>query len=332
MNVSSQGADYAGQIAAANRFLREHDHYLVVSHVNPDGDAASSTYAVGLVLRKLGKSYTLVNEGAIPDKFHGISSEQNVKSWKNGELSDAYTYVICVDCADYSRVGEVQDGIAPEAHILNIDHHATNDRYGEINVVREDAASTTEVLFDLIEQMGLEMDLPLAQCLYTGLLTDTGGFRYANTSPRVLQIASRLIGIGVNGSLLAERYLEKITLSHIELLKRSLSTLKLHANGKIALLYVTTDDIAASNASDEDLEGLVNYPRNIDGVEVGLLFKQRAHDTVKVSFRSAGQVDVSLVARSFGGGGHKRASGCTIQGSIEEAIQQVVAEIEAALA
>jgi bifunctional oligoribonuclease and PAP phosphatase NrnA len=331
MNVSTHGADYAGQITAADRFLREHDHYLVVSHMNPDGDAASSTYAVGLVLRMLGKSYTLVNEGTVPDKFLAIASEQNIQAWANTQQALAFSHVICVDCADYSRVGGVQGWIAPDARILNIDHHATNDRYGEINVVREDAASTTEVLFDLFEHMGLTIELDLAECLYTGLLTDTGGFRYANTSPKVLEIASRLIRVGVNSSHLAELYLEKITLSHIELLKRSLSTLTMHASGKISWLYVTTDDIKASSASDEDLEGLVNYPRNIDGVEVGLLFKQKDADTVKVSFRSAGLVDVSLVAQSFGGGGHKRASGCTIKGTIEEAIQQVVAKVEAAI-
>jgi bifunctional oligoribonuclease and PAP phosphatase NrnA len=330
MSASAHKA-YADQLAAAGHFLREHDHYLVVSHVNPDGDAASSTYVVGLVLRMLGKSYTLVNEGTIPDKFKSLSSDQTIRSCTDSSLNAAYSHVICVDCADYARVGDVSRLIAEEAHIVNIDHHSTNDFYGEVNVIREDAASTTEVLFDLIEAMRLPIELELAQCLYTGLLTDTGGFRYSNTSPKVLQIASQLIGIGVNSSHLAEIFLERITISHVELLKRALPRLSFYRNGQIAVIYVTKDDIEQSGASDEDLEGLINYPRNIEGVEVGLLFKQRDSETVKVSFRSTGQVDVSEVAKTFGGGGHVRASGCTIRGTIEQAVEQVVAKVEAAL-
>jgi bifunctional oligoribonuclease and PAP phosphatase NrnA len=328
---ASRHSAYADQLAAAGRFLQEHDHFLVVSHVNPDGDAASSTYSVGLLLRMLGKSYTLVNEGTIPDKFKCLSVDQTIHPCTDSDLSAAYSHVICVDCADYGRVGDVSRLIPEDARIVNIDHHSTNDFYGEVNVIREDAASTTEVLFDLIEAMNLPIELELAQCLYTGLLTDTGGFRYANTSPKVLQIASQLIGIGVNSSHLAEIFLERITISHVELLKRALNRLTFYRNGMIAALYVTKDDIEQSGASDEDLEGLVNYPRNIEGVEVGLLFKQRDSQTVKVSFRSAGQVDVSEVAKSFGGGGHVRASGCTIYGTIEQAVEQVVSKVEAAL-
>lgn len=331
MSVSPQAAGYDEQLAAAGRFLREHDDYLVVSHVNPDGDAASSTFAVGLLLRRLGKTYTLINEGSVPEKFARIGSGQAIRKLGDLAASPSYTYVICVDCADYARIGEVNRLIAEDALILNIDHHATNDHYGRVNAVRKDAASTTEVIYDLVEAMDEPLDTELATCLYTGLLTDTGGFRYANTSPKVLRIASRLIAAGVSGSELAEWYLETITMAHVQLLKRSLATLSFSPDGKIAWLYVTQEDIAESGANDEDLEGLVNYSRNIAGVEVGLFFKQKDSGTVKVSLRSNGSTDVSRVAQALGGGGHVRAAGCTVAGSIPQAIDRVLEQVERSL-
>lgn len=322
---------YEEQLAEARRFIENHDHYLVVSHVNPDGDAASSTFAMGWLLDRLGKTFTLVNEDAIPDKFAYMWGFDRLIRLTELPSDPPIQAIISVDCADEARMGRVRERVAPNVPLLNIDHHPTNDRFGDAQLIREDAAATAEVLFELAEQLGVPMGKELADCIYTGLLTDTGGFRYSNTSPRVMRIASDLLEHGVLGYQLAEALLEKITRTHIAVLQKALGTLSFAYDHKVSWIAISAEVISTTNATPDDLEGLIQYPRNIEGVQVGLLFKQVDDAKVKVSFRSNGNVDVAQVAKSFGGGGHVKASGCTIEGTLEQAVEQVVAAVGRAL-
>lgn len=313
------------QLDEAVQFMREHDDFLVVSHVNPDGDAISSTLAVGMLLQGLNKTYTMANSDSIPGKLNCLPGYERVL--RVGDYSGErrqYRYVIAVDCADFARIGEAREWFDPQAVILNIDHHPTNDCFGSIQLIRASAAATVELLTELADRLGAEWNKELAECVYTGLLTDTGGFRYANTSPYVMSIASRMLEYGAPGHQLAEHLLERIAFSHILLLKRSLATLTFEANNRICWIAVTARDIVETGANHEDLEGLVNYPRNIEGVAVGMLFKEVDSHTVKVSFRSNGDVDVALVAKRIGGGGHVRAAGCTVQKPLAEAISYII--------
>lgn len=310
------------------QFMTEHDHFLVVSHVQPDGDAVGSTCAVGLILEHLGKQYVMMNEEGVPSKFQLLQGASSIQSLPSDGDKAKFKHVIAVDCADHTRIGRVSQCFAPDVHMVNIDHHATNNLYGNINIVDPTAASTTEVLFDLIQHMKIPLTLELATCIYTGLLTDTGGFRYANTSEKVMQIAAELIKQGVNANRLADLLLETLTIPHINLLKRALNRLEFAHQQQISWLSVTAEDIAACGASNADFEGIVNYPRNIEGVEVGLFFRQQTNEQVKVSFRSQGQVDVAQFAQTFGGGGHSLASGATIEGSLDEVIKRVISALE----
>ncbi|WP_080839837.1 DHH family phosphoesterase [Cohnella massiliensis] len=323
--------DRSGQFEAAARFLRERDDFLVVAHVQPDGDAISSTVAIGWLLDRLGKRFTMYNDGPVPSRLSYL--------WRSGDIATAagdggmkpFKHVVTVDCADFGRVGEAAKWFAPDRELLNIDHHATNDGFGTVNLLDFDAAATAQIVFELMNAMGLTPDAEMATALYTGLMTDTGGFRYSNTSPRVMEIASSLLAAGADGAALAERLLERMTMGQMLMIQRALSRLAFSDDGKIGWLWVTADDLTETGASNEDLEGLVNYPRNIEGVEVGLLFKQFADEGVKVSFRSAGLVDVAAVAQQFGGGGHIRASGCRIAAPLAEAIERVLAALRADL-
>ncbi len=327
MNADFHTSEYHNQLEAAKRFIMQYNDFLVVSHIQPDGDAASSTYAVGWMLKQLGKSFTLINEGPMPDKFNYLWGSDQTADFSTFQPNRKFQNVICVDCADFSRIGKVSSLFDKECLLLNIDHHPTNDAFGSFNVIHAGAAATVQILYDLAVRLHIPPSLTFGECIYTGLLTDTGGFRYANTSPEVLQIAADLLRIGVQGAVLAEQVLERMTFSQINLLQKTLGTLSFSHNRQVAWVSVRLEDIAESGASSEDLEGLVNYPRNVDGVEVGMLFKQRDAGTVKVSLRSAGKVDVSKIAQSLGGGGHVRASGCTINGSMEEAIATMVKEV-----
>ncbi|MFC5702087.1 bifunctional oligoribonuclease/PAP phosphatase NrnA [Cohnella faecalis] len=313
-------------------YIRERDDFLVVSHVQPDGDAISSTVAVGWLLDKLGKSFVMINEGPVPSRLHFLWRSSDIVTLAEGvEPETKYRNVICVDCADYSRVGKTTAWFADDAELLNIDHHPTNDGFGLVNLLKFDAAATAEILYELIGHFGISLDEDVANAIYTGILTDTGGFRYSNTSPFVMAIASRLLEAGAKGQELAENLLERMSLGQMLMIQRGLARLSFSEDKRIGWLWVTNEDLEETGASNEDLEGLVNYPRNIEGVEVGILFKENGTKSVKVSLRSAGTVNVAALAQQFGGGGHVRAAGCRLTEPLPAVIEQVVEAVRKAL-
>ncbi|WP_106766023.1 DHH family phosphoesterase [Paenibacillus faecalis] len=322
---------YEQELQQAKEFLLKHDDYLIVSHVQPDGDAVSSTVAVGWLLSRLGKKFTMMNEGVIPNRMKSLWHAEYIINMSEQPPQRTFTNVICVDCADFERVGRTKQYFTEDAAIVNIDHHPTNNRYGAINVVYPEAAATAEILFDLLNLFDIEWDIDVATAVYTGLLTDTGGFRYSNTSPKVMNIASTLLSYGVNGPKIAEYLLEEMTLPQLKVLVQALNTLHITSDGKVAWVHITPQHMIDSGAVSEDLEGIVNYPRNIQGVEVGILFKQLNNGAVKVSMRSAGKVNVAALAQSFGGGGHVRAAGFRLEGDLEDIMSKVVEQVRRAL-
>lgn len=319
---------YEEQLQMAKAFIKKHDDFMVVSHVNPDGDAVSSTLAVGWLLHSLNKQFMMINEGSTPDKFAYLWGKEQIINLDEARPARKYKYIIAVDCADFARIGKVSEWFESDAQLLNIDHHPTNDYYGAVQVINPDAAATAEILYDLLQAFEIQWNEQIASCIYTGILTDTGGFRYANTSSKVMQTAASLLDSGVHASRLADHLLERSTMAHILLLQRALNSLSFNSKQSIGWIVITADDMKETQASNEDLEGLVNYPRNIEGIEVGVLFKEVRQDTYKVSFRSAGQVDVARIAQNYGGGGHKRAAGCTVNNQIELLVQDVIAKLE----
>ncbi|CAM3442345.1 MULTISPECIES: DHH family phosphoesterase [Saccharibacillus] len=322
---------YEQDLIDARRFIEEHDDFLVVAHVQPDGDAVSSTLAVGWLLSRLGKTFTLINEGPIPQRMTYMAGAADILDMSLMERTRTYGNVICVDCADFKRVGLVSEWMEPEANMLNVDHHPTNDGYGTCTLIKADAAATAEILYDLLASFELGWDREIAEMLYTGILTDTGGFRYSSTSPKVMQIASHLLELGVNGPDLADSLLEQLTKPQFDVLTIALGTLEMSGDGRVAWVHVTPEHMLQTGASNEDLEGIVNYPRNIQGVEVGVLFKVITDNAVKASMRSAGKVDVAAIAAEFGGGGHVRAAGCRMEGSLQEVTRKVIERIQQSL-
>jgi len=320
------------QLDEALAFLKDNASFLVVSHVQPDGDAISSTLVVSWLLERLGKKSTLINESELPARLQYLRGFDEILSLKHEQPEGlSFDAVIAVDCADYKRIGEVASLFPENCGLLNIDHHPTNNGFGTVNVIRPEAAATVEILYDLIIHAGLVPDLECAKAVYTGLLTDTGGFRYSNTSPRVMEIAASLLALGVSGSELADHLLEKMTIAKLKLLQTALARLTFSEDLKIGWLYIGKEDLAECEAVPEDLEGIVNYALNVDGVEVGILFKETSDGGVKASMRSAGKADVAAIAQSFGGGGHVRASGCRLEGPLEGAMSGLVEAVRKAL-
>jgi phosphoesterase RecJ-like protein len=309
-------------LESLQHFIREADQVLIVSHVHPDGDAVSSTLATGYLLKKWGKQVTMVNESPVPKKFSILQGANEIVL--PDQVSKRFRCVIALDCADQERMGNTRQLMADDAFVVNIDHHATNDRFGDINIVVPDAAATVEILFDWIEQAEIRLDARLASYIYTGLLTDTGGFRYSNTTPKVLRIAAELVETGIEAHKIADAVLETVTMEQLLLLRKALSTLRRSDDGLVAWMSLSRQETEAFLHSHEDLDGIVNYARNILGVDVGILFRETEEQTVKVSLRSREFVDVGKVAKSFGGGGHARAAGCTFHGSLKEAEEKIL--------
>ncbi|GGD67983.1 DHH family phosphoesterase [Paenibacillus nasutitermitis] len=331
--ASAFPADYARKLDQTLQFLQGAERFLVVSHVQPDGDAISSTLVTGWILRQLGKEVVMMNEGAIPARLDFLENASAVINWsKLQPAADSYNRIIAVDCADFRRIGLVSGLFAEGAELLNIDHHPTNDAFGLVNLIRTDAAATVEILYDLIIHAGLTLDYEAATAIYTGLLTDTGGFRYSNTSPYVMQVASQMLAHGIEGHCIADRLLERMTKPQLLLLQRALSRLTFSEDNRIAWLYIAYGDMAETGAVGDDLEGLVNYALNVEGVEAGILFKETMEGHVKVSMRSAGLADVAAIAKSFGGGGHVRAAGCQLDGPMPDTMKTVVNAVREALA
>ncbi|MFD1394840.1 bifunctional oligoribonuclease/PAP phosphatase NrnA [Kroppenstedtia eburnea] len=312
-------------------FVSEPGPYLVVSHLHPDGDAIGSTLAVGWILKRLGKQVVMVNESPVPDKFRFLPEAERILSPDEAGAEGPYRRVIAVDVADRERMGSVCQLLAAEAEVLNIDHHPTNDRFGTTNLVIPGAAATAEILCHWSRRLQVEWDRELATCLYTGLLTDTGGFRYANTTPEVMELASGLLRHGVEPGAIADRVIETMTRGQLALLRRALDTLTFSDDGQVGWIKLTREDFRSSGAREEDLDGIVNYARNVAGVDVGILFRETDGQGIKVSLRSREIVDVGKLAQSMGGGGHARAAGCSLTGTLDEAEKSLLEQVKAAL-
>jgi len=322
---------YESQLQEAIAFIQGYSSYLVVAHENPDGDAISSCAAMSWLLEQYGKQVTIVNQSELPGRLSYLYHYEDIVQYDvNAELQ--FDAVIALDCADASRLGDVMALIQErKAPLLNIDHHATNNGFGTVNVIRSDAAATVEIIYDIIKQTSFTPNLACAKALYSGLLTDTGGFRYSNTSPAVMSMASELLSLGVSAYELADHLLEKMTMGRLKLLQAALARITFNEEQTIGWVTIMKDDIRNCGAVNEDIEGIVNYILNVEGVEVGILFKESDTGVVKASIRSKGKVNVSEVAQSFGGGGHVRAAGCRLTSNMDESVQSLVEAFRKAL-
>lgn len=320
----------ADDVATVALHLQRADDWLIVTHERPDGDAIGSALAMAHILSALGKRWTFVVREPLPVRFRYLSlfSEAQVV---NAVPERQFVNVVAVDCADIARFAEVQSYVADDASIVNIDHHQTNPRYGVASLVDSQAAATCELIYHVARQLDVSLETELAKCLYTGILTDTGGFAQPNTTRDVHQIAAALLECGVQPYDIAEPALESRTWEQMHLIQMALSNLAVSPVGKYAALYVTRGMLEGAGATDDDVEGLVGFARSIDTVEVGLLFRETVDGRVKVSLRSKRYIDVARIAQQFGGGGHARAAGCVLQADLNEAMEAVVEEVERAL-
>jgi len=307
---------------------------FICGHVMPDGDALGSTLALGWALERLGKKVTVACPGPVPELYAFLPGVERLVT-DGGGLSGHTTFVM-VDCSVPARLGVYEDALKTGglSLVVNIDHHRPAAEQGTgLSFIDPAAAATGEIIFDLIGILGVPLARDPATCLYTAIVTDTGSFQYENTGPGTHRRAALLIEAGASVAEINFFLYGQKPLAGLLLLQRVLQSLTFAAGGRIAYLSVTLADLVAVGARDEHTEGLINYARSVRGVEVAVLFRETEPGRFKVGLRSKLRVDVQAVAALFGGGGHTRASGCVLEGTLGEvqglllpALEQAVAE------
>ena len=303
--------------------INQEQTFYLVSHMQPDGDSIGSLLAMGEGLRSLGKQVRMFAPDQVPQKYLFLEGSELV--FQEVLFEDPEVTVVVLDSSDLERLSFFKEAVLTGRKIINIDHHVTNQQFGNYNLVDPEAAATGEIIFDLLNELGAQLTKGAAESLFVAIATDTGSFKYENTTPQTHRVVASLLEYGLNPGALSQKIFDERPLSFYMLLKDALAALEIYEGGKIALSTLSKDIRERSGASSGDLEGIVNYTRDIVGVELGILFYVESESEVKVGFRSK-QVDVSVLAGKFNGGGHARAAGCRLYEDFRTVKQKVLKE------
>jgi bifunctional oligoribonuclease and PAP phosphatase NrnA len=305
--------------------LRKSGPTLLTTHIMPDGDSIGSLLGLGLSLRAAGCDVTMFSADDVPARYTFLEGSRQIKT--QALPAAAYSRVVVLDCSDHLRIRPIWDKVK-DKYIINIDHHPTNDLFGTMNYVDSAAGATGEIVYFLLQEMGLNLTPDVAAALYVAIATDTGSFKFENTTPRTHRISAALLEAGVKPQDISPQVFDLRSREAIFILRAALASLEFSQDGKVAWMVLNEEDMQESGAKDEHLEGAVNFAKNIEGVEVGLLFRAKDDGTVKVGLRSH-NMDVGSVAQSLGGGGHARAAGCSLEAGTQEAINMVMNALKA---
>lgn len=312
-----QCAAVTEQQAAA--LLRAADHILILSHMKPDGDTLGSAFALAGALRTLGKTVRVSCSDGFPARFDFLYEAFDVEHQPAFEPE----FVLAADIASVALLGDENAGWRDRIDLC-IDHHPSNEQYAGHLLLDAEAAATAEVVYRVIHALGVPFNRAIAAAVYTGVATDTGCFRYANTTAYTHKVAAEMLDVGIDGFSINRRMFELKTPGRVELERLVRGALEYYLDGKVALMVVTREMTCATGVSDEDMDGISSLPRQIEGVEAGVTVRQRPDDTYRISLRTGELVDASKVCARFGGGGHARAAGCTLSGTSDAVKRQLV--------
>jgi len=304
------------QSKAIARILREQDEFLVTAHVGPDGDAIGSMAALGFMLQRLGKRFTLYNASGLPRDLQWLRLPAPIQDHLP-QCPSCWT--IMLDCGDLQRGGQALADWVDKARLINIDHHLGNPDFGSVNWVDTSKSSTGEMVSELAKELGFPLEGALGEAVYLSLVTDTGHFSYDNTTPRTLELAAEIMRLGLKPGDFNSKLQNQQTLERILLWSRILSRIRLLDQGKVALVTITRRDLDETGTDVLDTDGIINAVRRIKGVAVAASLREDGPEISKFSLRSTGEINVQSLATSFGGGGHRNAAGGTIAAPMAEA-------------
>lgn len=302
--------------------INKHKNFLIVAHKNPDGDSLGSEIALALALMKLNKKVYIYNSDPPPERYAKFPKASLIQTEKKNFKEDV---TIFVDCAELSRIGRIKEDIDFTKPSINIDHHVGNTKFATINIIKPDYSSTAEIIYKFIKDE-IQVDKEIATYLYIGILTDTGAFRYPNTTSHSLRVASELVSYGVTASQVSEFIWFTDPEARIKLLGDVLRTM--HLYNKISIMIVTQEMLKKHGAKEEDTEEFIDYGLSIKGIETAAIIKEREGGILKVSLRSKNNVPVQELAAKYGGGGHRTASGFAVEKELEPFKKELRKELE----
>lgn len=298
--------------------IKKANDVLIVCHIRPDGDCLGSGFALTRIAEKLGKRVDFVCDSPFPPAYSFIKDHDKFNKIK----CDRYDLAIAVDCADSARMGGFGEAYRKCPVTLNIDHHKTNDGFGKYNFIAPEISSTCELLYSLIKNDGV-IGADEATDLYLGISTDTGNFMHSNTLPDTLKAASELLALGADLDSIVNGFYRNNTKNKLALVARAVNSMRYFDDDKVVVMTVTQKDLTETGCVLSDTEGLIDYGMSVGSVKVAVCMTEQRERSYKVSLRSKG-ADVSLIAGAFGGGGHKQASGCVVNGYYEDVVEKIV--------
>ena len=305
----------------AVQVIEKAQSFLLTCHVSPDADALGSVIAMGLALEGLGKKVQWYNQDEVSSSLQFLPGVNRFTT--KLDFNKHYDVVITGDSGELSRIGKAFQDFKNYKHLINVDHHLTNTQFGTVNVIDVNAPSTGSVMLELIEKLGAEITPQIATAVYVTIVTDTGSFQYRNTTQEAFRVSEELIAKGVSPAEVAEELYFSFPAEKLFLLQRVLKTLEFSEDRKYASIVLKYQDIKELNVERDVAEDFIDHPRSVKSVKVAAYFKEIGENKYKLSLRSKEGVNVSTVCGYFGGGGHFSASGCVINGSLEEVKRQV---------
>ena len=299
---------------------------VLACHVNPDGDAIGSMLGFGLGLEALGKEVTYLSADGVPETLAFLPGIEKIQPYT--DCRD-FGLGVGLDAGDLKRLGENAETVLSAPLVMDIDHHVTGGQFGQVRLLDATSASTAELVYDLLLALGVEITPDIAQCLLCGVLTDTGSFRFSNTKPRTMAVGGALIAAGASPTVIYESVYENASFGAQKLLGRAMDRMARSTDGKLVWSWVIQSDFTEFDATDKDTDGIATALRAVRGAEVAIFLRQMPSGKLRVSLRAQEPWDVAAVAASFGGGGHKLASGCSLDGPPEAAIAALLAALTA---
>lgn len=297
-------------------FLKEKDNFLILTHRSPDGDTLGSAYALFFGIKQLGKKARVICGDDIPKKYSYFTAAATMDEIENPT-------VIAVDVASTKLLGSLEKDYKNKIE-LSIDHHKTNTNYAKLNYVDDSYGANCEIIYKILLELGVNITKVMAEALYTGISTDTGCFKFVNTTANTHKIAAKLMEMGINSSKIDRIMFDTKSINRIELEKIAYQNLELYKNNKIAVVAITKSEFLECGCMDDDFDGITTISRSVEGVQVAVTMRELNNGTVKVSVRTFNNIDAALFCKQFGGGGHMGAAGCEIKGDIYKAKQMII--------
>ena len=318
------------EIRKVGEIIERYQRFAITTHVNPDGDGLGSEAALAAYLKQRKKEVRIFNSSEVPDNLKFLDPNNEMALFNEAahvEYLTSADVLFILDISDWERLRKLGEFVKPLGITkVCIDHHLKEAPFVELDIVHPEASSTGELIYNLLTGLKAKMSKRISNALFAAILTDTGGFRFSNTTASVHKIAANLYEIGIDAQSIFHHIYESQPASRIRLLTKVLNTISYHYNQQLAAISVTQKMLHETGTTLKDIEGFADFPRSINGVEVSLLFAELADGRVKISFRSKGNIEINSLARKFAGGGHAYASGATVKGDLQEAINKIISD------